>query len=1049
MRPEARPESSDATEVGEAISLAAPVASADATEAGEAGPEPARQASAPARQQAGGLARGEQIGRYLVLGRVGRGGMGEVYAAHDPELDRKVALKLLHLESDHGEGRARTRMLREAQAMARLVHPNTLTVHDVGEHGGRVFLAMEFIEGETLGAWLAKRARSWREVLPIFVAAGKGLAAAHGAGLVHRDFKPDNVMLADDGRVLVMDFGLARAELAQPELDGSVDASALGEDLEATLAVEADTSPPAPQKPKTARLHVSSSALSTSVTQVGALLGTPAYMAPEQLRGQVVDARADQWAYCVAFYEALYGQRPFPTSSLADLIGAVLGSPPLPPPPSRSAPNWLHRIILRGLSRKPEDRWPSLDALLLELDRQPRRRRQALWLVGAGVSATLIGLLAWASREEPPLPCQGGRDEIAEVWNDAVRHDVEDALLSTRLPYAADTWARVEQDLDGWATRWADEHREACEATELRREQSSDLLDLRMQCLAERKRSFSALVDALGAADPALVEHAVTMAQELPSIERCADPAYVRARVPPPEDRERAEAVEQIRDELATLAQSSSRTGTPEELAASERLRERAVALEHPPLLAEIDALLGMQLNRAGQTEPALAALRRAYFTARRAGDDPQAILAGTLVVFVLGNHASRPADALSFAEHVQADVDRVGSRDDRAELLNSIGLAQHAAGDYEAAERSLNEALELWRAELDETHVAVAAARLNLGRTLRARGQWARAREQLEQALAVQTELFGPAHPELCLTLDQLGLVASQVGDLEQAQLRFDRSLEIRTAALPPTHPQLAYSLGHVGRIAFQRGRYEDALSAWERALRLAEQTQGTKHADVAAAHSNVGVGLRMLGRYDEAQVHYQQALEIYERSVGIDHADTAIAVHNLGNLVGLLGQHERSLELQDRAIAAWEAQVGPEHILVAHGMIGKARALLGLGRYAEAIAAAERGLSVLEGSGTSDVKLAIEASNVRAAGELGLGRRERARDLAEGVLEEIEEQGPDAGLVLERARARVSLAGALPEGEQKDALLGKAREDYASVPGPALAEAVAAGMD
>ncbi|MCA9693542.1 MAG: serine/threonine protein kinase, partial [Myxococcales bacterium] len=214
------------------------------------------------------LQRGDSIDRYLILARLGEGGMGLVYAAHDPELDRKVAIKLLR--GDPTDSGARDRLLREAQAMARLSHPNVITVHDVGTARGHVFVAMEYVEGGTLGTWLEEQERGWRAVLDVFLAAGRGLAAAHEAGLVHRDFKPDNVLLERDGRVRVADFGLARYGLGA-----------------------APTHPPAPAEAPTDMTRTGVS-LNTKLTITGATVGTPAYMAPEQLGGVDVDARADQ-----------------------------------------------------------------------------------------------------------------------------------------------------------------------------------------------------------------------------------------------------------------------------------------------------------------------------------------------------------------------------------------------------------------------------------------------------------------------------------------------------------------------------------------------------------------------------------------------------------------------------------------------------------------------------------------------------------------------------------------------------------------------------------
>ena len=321
------------------------------------GPPEPRTAEVPAR-----------IGRYLVLEEVGAGGMGVVYAAYDPELDRKVAIKLIYSEADQVQARRSHAMLfREAQALAKLSHPNIVAIHDVGEHAGQVFVAMEFVVGCTLRRWRETAPRSWPEIVAAFVQAGHGLMAAHAAGLVHRDIKPDNLLLGDDGRVRVADFGVARHNASDA--------------AEVTMPGEG-------------------SVLET-VAGPGAMVGTPAYMAPEQHDNAGVGAHSDQFSFCVALYEALHGLRPFAGDSNAALVAAIrIGDPCEPPSPSRLPP-WLDRAVRRGLALRPEDRWPSMQQLLAELtqDRdavRARRRRQGLLavLMLVGAAALVLGARA-------------------------------------------------------------------------------------------------------------------------------------------------------------------------------------------------------------------------------------------------------------------------------------------------------------------------------------------------------------------------------------------------------------------------------------------------------------------------------------------------------------------------------------------------------------------------------------------------------------------------------------------------------------------------------
>ncbi|MCA9663698.1 MAG: serine/threonine protein kinase, partial [Myxococcales bacterium] len=420
-----------------------------------------------------------RLGRYVVLEPLGEGGMGIVYAAYDPELDRKVAIKLIR--SAHAGDEARLRLLREAQAMAKLSHPNVVAVYDVGTFEGQVFVAMELIHGETLGDWFKDHERSWREIVVKFIAAGRGLAAAHDAGLIHRDFKPDNVLLDDDGAVKVTDFGLARVDTQGVALD---------DERRRRIAVG------------------DGGTLDLQLTRAGAIMGTPAFMAPEQHRGAAADARSDQFAFCVALYQALYGQLPFPATTLFELVDAVTEGRIAEPPPARRAkvPAWLHRALVRGLATDPERRWPSIHALLAELSRDRQRARR--WLAFGGVAA-IVGVAAAlvAGGDDPDL-CTGGRTELAGIWDEASAREVDHALRATGLSYADATADKVAAALDTQTKAWVEAFTAACLARH-RSELSDELYDLELACLYRRRDELAARVDVLREADAEVVERAL------------------------------------------------------------------------------------------------------------------------------------------------------------------------------------------------------------------------------------------------------------------------------------------------------------------------------------------------------------------------------------------------------------------------------------------------------------------------------------------------------------------------------------------------------------
>ncbi len=323
---------------------------------------------------------GDTIGRYRVRERIGEGGMGVVYAAEDPELGRVVAIKLLRPVQGAEAEREQRRMLREAQALARVSHRNLVMVFDVGSLRGRVWIAMEYVAGETLETWLSREHRSWSEIVGVFAEAGRGLAAVHAAGLVHRDFKPGNVIVRKDGAVQVLDFGLAAplGDVAERAPDAKLEQRAASPDLDA---------------------------LAATLTTTGAFMGTPAYMAPEQFLMLPTDGRTDQFSLCVALYEAIYGHRPFKGRDLAQLMAATLEGLGGLPAELPGVPLSVRQIIARGLSKAPEDRFASMDALVeaLEQARAPKpnhgprgARRFALGVL-AGGGALALGAFAWSA----------------------------------------------------------------------------------------------------------------------------------------------------------------------------------------------------------------------------------------------------------------------------------------------------------------------------------------------------------------------------------------------------------------------------------------------------------------------------------------------------------------------------------------------------------------------------------------------------------------------------------------------------------------------------
>jgi len=445
-----------------------------------------------------------RIGRYRVIGTLGRGGMGTVLEAVDDALERRVALKLLHHDVP---ARDRGRLLREARALARLSHPNVVQVHDVGE-SPLPFIAMKLVRGKTLAEW--QRARPpWRACVRAYLQAGRGLAAAHAKRLVHRDFKPSNCLIDDEGRVRVMDFGLARA---------------------------LDLGAPSDHHDQTPRPHAWPDARScdSTLTDEGTVLGTLAYMSLEQLRGEEADARSDQFGFCVALWEALHGERPFAGSTPAALERALLREQVRAPPRGRRVPLALRRVLRRGLAADPARRWPTMDELLAALEQLMRPRRY-----GRLTLATVLGILCIAGAgvwHELAMAqaCSGMEDQLLGVWDPNRRKALGEALLGSPLPHARAAWEAVEPRLAAYAEAWVYASHAVCEA-QVREQQPQSVVALRSACLHQRKVALREAVDVLASAEPPTVERAVGLVSQLPRLERCSDVPALLAELPPPE----------------------------------------------------------------------------------------------------------------------------------------------------------------------------------------------------------------------------------------------------------------------------------------------------------------------------------------------------------------------------------------------------------------------------------------------------------------------------------------------------------------------------------
>ncbi|HLT36291.1 MAG TPA: serine/threonine-protein kinase, partial [Enhygromyxa sp.] len=785
------------------------------------------------------------------------------------------ALKLLKPQTG-ARAAARARLQREAQALAKLDHPNVVGVHDVGVHADQLFVAMEFVAGQTLGAWL-EQPRPWPEVVSKFVEAGRGLAAAHEAGLVHRDFKPDNVMIGDDGRVRVMDFGLARTDGDQASRTGAAD------------------------------LDRARAPLHAAVTDPGSLVGTLAYMAPEQFASQPADPRSDQFSFCVSLYQGLYGERPFAVGGLAELLEAMEREAILAPPRGSTVPIWLRKIVLRGLARDPARRWPSMAALLDALLDDPSARRRKWW-VGVGVLA-LLGGAAWGvitANHQQPQVCTGMDEKLVGVWDDSRRAEVEAAMLATELDYAAATWQRVEALLDAYADAWIAAREHAC-LTSHRGEQSDALLDLRMACLDERLDHLRATVQELATADAMVVEKAVQAVAGLPRLDRCADAEALAARIPPPEDPAIAERVQALDAGLIEAGAKQYAGRYDESLARVEAVVAEASTLGYQPLSARAYLQQGTLLERLGQYESSATALERAYVAATVQRMSPEAASAAAWLMYVYGYDLSRLEDGRRWAVHAEPLSRAAGTNQVRVEYLESASALAEFAGELAEARDHQQRALELREAEWGPEHPNVAAALHNLGLIAELQGDYEQARSYHERALALHSQALGPEHPKVASTLNNLGTVAYSQGELDDAERLFQQALTLAERALGPNHPQTANALDNLGAVAFARADYAAAREYRSRALDILIETRGPDHPLVANALNNLGNIEIDQGNTAEARELHERALAIRERVQGPDHPDVAGNLGSLGDVARERGDLAASRDYFERSLAVY----------------------------------------------------------------------------------------------------------------------------------------------
>ncbi|MEM7159338.1 MAG: serine/threonine-protein kinase [Myxococcota bacterium] len=883
---------------------------------------------------------GSRMGRYLLLQEVGSGGMGVVMEAYDQELDRRVALKLLR---PHLSRTGEARMRREARMLAQLQHPSVVTVFEVGVFDGQLFIAMEFVDGETFDRWVAAHRPPWRQILGVAIEAARGLGAAHAVGLIHRDMKPSNVLVGKDGRVCVADFGIATATEPSDEADVPSQASRLETGSQESMEILAAASE---------RFKANET---TPHTEHGTVVGTPAFMAPEQHRGQGVDARSDQFAFCVTLYRMLYGEAPFAGDDLQSLRARVCRGAINPPPAGVSVPNSVRRVLLRGLAVDPQRRWPTMQQLIVALERCLRRRRRRLGVV---IGGAIIGASAatWMLSTEPAegASCSALEEPLVEVWDDERRASMRDAFVASELPYALDTWSRTSRRLDRQARRWSDRYGEVCMA--MGDQGASVTLDLEMGCLRQRREELRALVELLIDGEAETIAKAIQAAAELEPVETCRARGAEAAAMAPPAPEQQAE-VDEIRLLLARAeaAYKAGRIATAFESA--ERAHTRAQALGYPPVEVEASFRLGMLQGIRSEFEQSEANLGSAALRAVEARHDRIAAQAAIMQAFVIGYQLGRHSEGMTSVRHAQAAIDRLGPDP----MLD---------------------------AQLRVTRAAI----------LTAQGEFDEALRDFRHGLAQREKTLGHDHPVVASSYNNLGSVLVELGRFDEALTALETAREIWEGSYGPRHPMIATALNGIGAVLEQMGRWPEARDRIEQALAIREQTFGPDHVNVAITLDNLGSVLTYMGEYEEARKASQRALELRERTLGSDHPHIASSLVNLGLVAEKEARFADAVSYHRRAISLWEETLGPDHPYLGFPLTSVGRVDFALGHRAQAKAELERALT-LRAEGSKPAERA--ETRLALAMVVWADDPQRARDLATQAQQDVTGDVPrDAAL-------------------------------------------------
>ena len=847
------------------------------------------------------------IGRYRVREKLGEGGMGRVYLAEDLELDRLVAIKLLTTRG-HQRADDYARASQEARALARLSHPNVVQVYEVGEYEDQLYIAMQYVPGLHLGDWIRARGRAkrgyWRETLARLIEAGRGLEAAHRQGLIHCDFKPENVLInRDTAMAQVADFGVARP-------------SVRFNDKRADNAAE-----------------------DRQEEQI-AIAGTRGYMAPELLDLSPPSELSDQYSFCVTLWWALTGLR---TGESTQASGALIARPFR----SYRMPLRLRLAVQRGLASAPEDRWPSMRALLLELERiLARRTMVAASVVGA---AALIGAASYVAVETAAkAECTGAAAEIDHVWNTARAQSVRNQFETTLPNLASDFAERLANSAQAYADHWQREKGAICQE-HLRAERTDATYARALTCFAAGKRYFSQIIAQLdgthGNVARSSVLGAVAAVEGLPSPSLCTDHAVLAEEGDSPTDPAQLAIAGIIDDRLAQAASRVAFGTVAEVQSLLDDTLAQARTLGHAPTLAKTLVAGGSLYLQMGHPATAMTWLTEALDLADGEG---LSLLVAQAWRGLLTAHVALDADVSrgeEWSRRLQASVSRLDSPPPLArEMLLVVARFERSRKNFAKAQELFERARTL--AAVQGADYAQAKILADQASLVFEQGRAKDAIELVSSAMDLLRISVGEDHPEMGDLYAHLGAYLVALSDAAGARQAYAKALRI----FDKLDEEHSYRKGNV---FFGLAEAQDASGSPQLALKTALAAENEMRRSLPAGHRRIGDSCNLVGgiyheleRFDEATDYYQKANAIWSQHFSADSFEMLALRHNIATVELAAGDAAHALQEFTTLQPAFAAKLGDEHSAVVVSIWKQAEALFVLGNYTACIERAREAL-------------------------------------------------------------------------------------------------------